>query len=399
MIAPRHAVKVVGTEAICASGQSKNQIYQACLTGHSAVQDSGLAPISNATWENISKDRTQTQSSSHCSIASSYCLRNTLADADWKTEDLANCGFIFSTTTSQIDQWQHSLPFNYMKELSFEQVANATKYQSLGSTLVQLQAEFKISGPSAVIASSCSASLQALNLAALWIQTGRVKKCIVGSTEILSDLTVNGFNSMRLLNKGICKPFDKNRMGINLGEASAFICLEAKDYSTRPAQAFINGVGMSTDAFHPTAPEPQGLGSMRSMQMALDMAKVKAFDVDWFYAHGTGSTANDLAETKAIENLWDRVSPRTDRAIVSSTKSIHGHTLGACGALESVLAIVCLQNNIILPTFNTNEIDPAVNVEIALKPIERKLKVIVKNSLGFGGINASTVIAKDWRFT
>ncbi|MBC7741434.1 MAG: beta-ketoacyl-[acyl-carrier-protein] synthase family protein [Bdellovibrionaceae bacterium] len=394
------AVKAVGSEAFCSSGVNKNEIFEACLLGRSAVNEAGLAPISPAIWKTlrppIQNSTWLENDTSYCSIASSYTLKSALADADWSPKDLIDCGFIFATTTSKIDKWQHSLPFIYMKDLTFEQVTEATRFQSLGATLVQLQNEFGITGPSSVIASSCSASLQALNLATLWIRSGRVKKCIVGSTEILSDLTVNGFTSMRLLAKGVCKPFDKNRQGINLGEASAFICLEAEDYSLRPAHAFINGIGLSTDAFHPTAPQPDGQGSFHSMLQALNSAGLKANQIDWFYAHGTGSAANDLAESKAIHSLF---SNSLKKAVVSSTKSIHGHTLGACGALETVLSIMCLQKNIILPTFNTGEIDPAIPLDIVLKSRETTLNVVLKNSLGFGGINASTVITKNQGFS
>ena len=123
-------------------------------------------------------------------------------------------------------------------------------------------------------------------------------------------------------------------------------------------------------------------------------AGVNPSQIDWFYAHGTGSSANDLAESKAIQSLFNSSGMDSKTAAVSSTKSIHGHTLGACGALESVLSIMSLQKNLILPTFNTKEIDPAIQLDVVLKPREKKLNMILKNSLGFGGINASVILTK-----
>ncbi|MFZ3231629.1 MAG: beta-ketoacyl-[acyl-carrier-protein] synthase family protein [Pseudobdellovibrio sp.] len=384
-------VKIIATEAICASGVNKNQIFEACLTQQSSVLEDGLAPISSTVWADLKLQKAASES--HALLASVHCLRNTLDEAGWSASELSECGFIFATTTSQIDQWQKSLPFCFLKNLSFTEITEAAKYQSLGITLIQLQTEFQIHGPSSVIASSCSASLQALSLAALWIKTGQVKRCIVGSTEILSDLTTNGFNSMRLLTKGICKPFDANRSGINLGEASAFICLEADNVSERKALGYVSGFGLSSDAYHPTSPQPDGKGSLAAMKMALKQAHLSPENIDWFHAHGTGSQANDLAETKAIKSLFKDNDFK--KAAVSSTKSIHGHTLGACGALEVVLALISLDKNLILPTHNTNSIDPTIELDIVLKPREKIISHILKNSLGFGGINATVILSKE----
>lgn len=385
-------VKIVGAEALSASGLNKNEIFESCLYGRSAINEKGLAPISNTNWQFLSDSiKTSETNLSRCLIASTYCLNEAIQNARWNSTDLIDCGFIFSTTTSQIDKWQNLLPLYFMKNLSNEQISEATRFQSLGLTLVELKKYFNIAGPSTVIASSCSASLQALCIASIWIQTGLIKRCIVGTTEILSDLTINGFNSMRLLTKGISKPFDKTRAGINLGEASAFICLEAGNLSDNKALGFLTGFGLSTDAYHPTAPHPDGAGSVRSMTMALQKAGLNPEDIDWIYAHGTGSTANDLAESKAIKSIYKK-DPLKIPA-VTSTKSIHGHTLGACGGLELVIALQCLEKNVMLPTFHTSEIDEQIDLDVVLKPREKKLTHILKNSLGFGGINSSIILS------
>ncbi len=385
-------VKIVGSEAICASGLNKKHIFESCLQQKSFVLENGLAPISQADWAWLrSETGNSSDKISNCLVASAFTLRQALKESGWSATDLKECGFIFATTTSQIDQWQNSLPFCDKQKLSFEEINFATRYQSLGLTLIQLQEEFQILGPSSVVASSCSASLQALALGSLWIQTGKVKRCLVGSTEILSDLTVSGFGSLRLLTKGPCKPFSAGRAGINLGEASAFICLEAANLSEKEGQGYLTGIGLSSDAYHPTSPQPEGEGSARAMKMALDRAGLGFSDIDWLHAHGTGSAANDLAESKAIlsvAGLKKCVTP------VSSTKSIHGHTLGTCGALETIIALTALQQQVIIPTFNTGDIDALIQLNIVQAPLQTSIKHILKNSLGFGGINASIVISK-----
>ncbi len=389
-------VKIVGTSALSASGIHQNEIFESCLSGRSAVNENGLAPISADYWQKLKAEKVpEFFHKSHCTVASHYTIAEAIKNTGWTSNDLQDCGFIFATTTSQIDQWQNSLPRCYMKNLSDAEIIYSAQFQSLGLTLSELREEFKICGPNTVVASSCSASLQALNLATLWIQSGMVKKCLVASTEILSELTVNGFNSMRLLTKGVCKPFDQNRMGINLGEASAVICLEAQDHSERPALAYVRGVGFSSDSYHATAPQPEGTGSYQSMQMALTSAGIVAQDLDWVYAHGTGSPANDNAETTAIKRLYQSSAENISTqniCPISSTKSIHGHTLGACGALETVLAVMCLQHDVLLPTFNTDKIDEKINADIVLQRREKKLNYILKNSLGFGGINSSVIL-------
>jgi len=251
---------------------------------------------------------------------------------------------------------------------------------------------FRIRGPMALTTSSCSASLQALATAFLWIRAKKVRRCIVGTTEIHADLTRVGFGSLRLLSKNICSPFDKNRAGINLGEGSAFLCLE--DAGLRPQTAgwgYLSGAGLSTDAYHATSPHPEGKGSQEAMRMALESAKLDPKKIGWVYAHGTGSPANDLAEAKAISQVFSH------KPWVSSTKSSHGHTLAASGALESVLGLLAMKRNEILPTHNYKETDPQISLRITSEKVAQPLDHFLKNSLGFGGINASVIFSKTAR--
>jgi 3-oxoacyl-[acyl-carrier-protein] synthase-1 len=226
-------------------------------------------------------------------------------------------------------------------------------------------------------------------MATLWIKSGCVRRCIVGATEIQSDLTRVGFGSLRLLAKDTGRPFDKNRLGINLGEAGAFLCLEESSLRTDSAWGFVRGEGFSTDAFHATSPHPEGRGSQIAMTMALQKAGLSASDIDWIYTHGTGSPANDLAEANAITQVF------THNPFVTSTKASHGHTLGASGALESVLGLMALKENKILPTFSFQEPDPKIPLKIQRQTTAQPFQHFLKNSLGFGGINASVIFSKQ----
>lgn len=386
-------VQIAGLGALCANGLSPETIYDSCLKGESSVQSSGLSSLSAESFAQLrqsipEKIEFQSLRQSKSSILSFHSLRQALNDAHWSPEEISKAGFIFATTTGKIDLWEKTL-FDYNKaELKTSEYDQALANQPLGAPFSELSQAFKLNGPKVQISSSCSASLQALAMGFLWVQSGQVEKCIVGSTEIHSDLTRIGFNSLRLLTKDVCKPFDKNRTGINLGEGSAFLCLEKASVNKKTNWGFISGAGLSSDAFHPTAPHSDGRGSQVSMQKALEFAKLPPNDIDWIYAHGTGSPANDLAEAHAIKALFKH-SP-----FVTSTKSIHGHTLGTSGALEAVIGLLSMKNQTILPNAFLTETDPVISLNLPKTAVQKNFSHFLKNSLGFGGINVSLIFSK-----
>lgn len=178
------------------------------------------------------------------------------------------------------------------------------------------------------------------------------------------------------------------RNGINLSEASVFLCLEKPRAG---AYAAINGFGTAGDASHMTAPHPEGDGCRRAMLGALSLAEVSPAEVSWIHAHGTGSRHNDVAEAKAIRKVFSPAPP------VSSTKGVHGHALGASGALESLLVCRALKEQRILPSFGLGEMDPEVALDIPRVAEARDLKYVLKNTLAFGGINTSLLFSRSAR--
>ena len=273
------------------------------------------------------------------------------------------------------------------KEISVREFENVFQHQPLGSLLEALSQILGFRGRSLLISSACTAATQAIAIGCHWIRQGRVKRCFVGGTEILCDLTVQGFKSLQLLSEIPAAPFDKNRTGINLSEGAGFLCLEAEP-GPHPL-AVVSGSGLSTDSYHMTAPHPEGRGSLEAMQGALEMAGLQPSDISWVHAHGTGSQHNDLAEGNAIRQLFHGKMPW-----VSSTKWVHGHALGASGALETILCIEALKNKTILRTAGLKTPDPQIEVPHPSQHLHTNLNHILKNTLGFGGINASLVISK-----
>jgi 3-oxoacyl-(acyl-carrier-protein) synthase len=381
-------LKISGLAAATANGLTKESVFESVLKGASSVDAKGLCSIAESDWEMLQAKTPGLLKSSRCTQLAYHTLTQAIQDAGWTPEQVSESGFLFATTTSQIDVWEKCLPQTPGSLVSPQNIELGVQNQSLGLPLVNLCKEFSIHGPQGLIASSCSASLQALAIALLWIRAKKVRRCIVGATEINSRLTSRGFGSLRLLSTSPCRPFDSARKGINLGEASAFILLEEEDLE--PSRwGYLLGAGLSSDAFHSTSPETHGAGSQRSMQQALDSAGVQASQVDWIYAHGTGSPANDFAEAHAIHTVFP------GQPWVSSTKSIHGHTLAASGVVESVLGLMAMKTNQVLGTASCSNPDSNLPVRTTENSVNQPISFFLKNSLGFGGINASVVFSSS----
>lgn len=245
----------------------------------------------------------------------------------------------------------------------------------------------------ATISTACSSSANALILGARLIQQGVVKRAICGGCDAMSRFTVNGFLSLKNVDKHPCRPFDQNRMGLNLGEGAGYLLLEKEtDAIARGAEilAYFSGYANSNDAYHPTAPSPDGAGAERTMAQALAKAGLTPDDIDYINAHGTATTNNDAAEGKAIERLFGKRTPR-----FSSTKAFTGHTLAAAGSIEAVFSIWALQHGAVFP--NLNFMTPME--ELTIRPVTQfqeglHIRHVLSNSFGFGGNNVSLVFSK-----
>jgi 3-oxoacyl-[acyl-carrier-protein] synthase-1 len=363
-----------------------DELWEACLEGRSGVGASGLGQLPKDKYEILFQKTPPALKESRAGVLAFSAANQALNHAGWTSLGMKT-GFIFATTTGQIDRWDKTLALYDSGEFPLEKIKQALRYQPLGTLALEIAREFDIQGPQILLTPACSASTQALGLARLWIQSGEVDRVLVGATEILSDLTVEGFKSLRLLASETCRPFDAKRNGINLSEAGVFLCVESHSPRTK---GIISGVGFSSDAFHMTAPSPEGEGLSRAIGEALTSAKIKAQEVDWVHAHGTGSQANDLSESSALHFHLGN-----SKAKISSTKAIHGHALAACGGIESILCLEALQRQTILQTFNCATPDPRLKIAVNLKNEKRPLNHILKTSSGFGGNNCALVLTRS----
>jgi 3-oxoacyl-[acyl-carrier-protein] synthase I len=239
-------------------------------------------------------------------------------------------------------------------------------------------------GPAVSVSSACSSGAKVFGSARRMLETGLIDVAIVGGVDTLCLTTLYGFNSLELLSSGPCRPFDVNRNGISIGEAAAFALVE-RDFSDAPRDAIrLLGIGESSDAYHMSSPHPEGLGARLAMQQALASAGLETSDIDYVNLHGTATPSNDAAESRALTQLFDRVP-------CSSTKGATGHTLGAAGALEAVIAALALRHQMMPAGINTTVADPALGLDYVLSTRDAPLRAVLSNSFGFGGTNCSLV--------
>ncbi len=246
----------------------------------------------------------------------------------------------------------------------------------------------------ATISTACSSSSNSLLLGARMIKQGIVKRAVCGGGDALSRFTLNGFYSLKNVDKQLCKPFDQNRGGLNLGEAAGFCLLESESAAKeRGAKilAVLSGYANTNDAYHPTAPSPNGDGARNTMQQALDMASLQPGDIGYINAHGTATLNNDLAEGKAIQNLFGDQAPP-----FSSTKPFTGHTLAAAGVVEAIFSIWAMEENMVLPNLNFKTQMEEISIRPATSLIpDAPIDHVLSNSFGFGGSNVSLVFSRS----
>jgi len=243
-----------------------------------------------------------------------------------------------------------------------------------------------LSGPSATISTACSSSAKVFASAQRLIDAGFADAAVVGGVDSLCLMTLYGFQSLGLLSREPSRPCDEARDGISIGEAAGFALLE-RSAAGRPGVGLI-GYGESSDAYHMSAPHPEGAGAIAAMRDALARAQIGPGEVDYVNMHGTGTPANDRTEDMALHRVFGGA------VTCSSTKGWTGHTLGAAGIVEAVISLLCLQEGFVPGNLNVRKVDPALKSRIAVANEERKLRHVVSNSFGFGGNNCSLVFGR-----
>ncbi|MHB8337980.1 MAG: beta-ketoacyl-ACP synthase II [Ignavibacteriaceae bacterium] len=266
----------------------------------------------------------------------------------------------------------------------------------------QISIKFGLKGPNYATTSACATASHAISDAFILIQRGSADLMICGGSEAaITEMGVGGFNAMKALSRWndryleASRPFDKDRNGFVMGEGAGTLILEELEHAlSRGAKIYaeIAGIGLTGDAFHITAPAPGGEGAVRAMKEAIRDAGVLTEDVDYINAHGTSTPYNDVYETNAIKTVFGE---HAYKMIVTSTKSMTGHLLGAAGGIEAVATILALKNNLIPPTINLTNPDPECDLNYSPnKATLKEIRCAISNTFGFGGHNASILFKK-----
>jgi 3-oxoacyl-(acyl-carrier-protein) synthase len=273
--------------------------------------------------------------------------------------------------------------------------ATEAVYQTPAVVTEALARDLGALGPRSTVMNACSSSLLALGQAYERLAGGALDIALAGGAEGLCRTTYAGFASLKAMDPSPCRPFSRDRAGLNLGEASAQFILEPLAQALgRGATIYaeVLGYGASLDAHHPTAPHPEGDGAARAMEMALGMARLDPGEVDLVSAHGTATPANDGAETAAIRRALGAAAARVS---VTSSKSQFGHTLGAAGAVGAAVAVLALRDQVVSPTLRLEDPDPACDLDCTpLQPRERRLRAALVNAFAFGGNNVCLALRR-----
>jgi 3-oxoacyl-(acyl-carrier-protein) synthase len=328
---------------------------------------------------------------SRTALLSMAAAKEALDDAAIENISSLRIGFISANSVGGMDKSEDFFA-EFLTDNSKGKLRNVINHEC-GAVTELVADRLGIKNYITTISTACSSSANAIFLAARLIKQNMLDVVIAGGTDSLTKFTLNGFNTLMILDQQFCKPFDENRKGLNLGEGAGYVVLVSEKVATslkKAAYCTLSGYANANDAYHQTASSPDGTGSFLAMTGALEKSGLKTSDIDYINLHGTGTQNNDIAEGTAIKRLFVNHFPK-----MSSTKSFTGHTLGACGGLEAVFSALAIRHGIIYPNLRLE----TPMVDLPFVP-ERKLlknvpvKNVMSNSFGFGGNCSSLIFSK-----
>ena len=245
-----------------------------------------------------------------------------------------------------------------------------------------------LEGPAVAVSCACASSAKAFGSARRMLEAGLIDAALVGGVDSLCLTTLYGFHSLQLSSPAPCRPFDVARDGISIGEGAALALLERAPDDLDGDSVLLLGVGESSDAYHMSAPHPEGLGARRAMRAALASALLDPGDIEYINLHGTGTPSNDRSESHAVTSVFGPTTP------CSSTKGATGHTLGAAGALEAVISALAVKNGFMPGGVHTSTIDPTLTALYIRDNRRASIMRVMSNSFGFGGTNCSLILGR-----
>ena len=300
-------------------------------------------------------------------------------------------GFISANSVGGMDKTEDFIKF-FLEDRSKGKLHDVVNHDCGASSEI-VAAKLGIKDVVSTISTACSSSANAIMYASRLIQNGVLDWAIAGGTDALSRFTLNGFNSLMILDKEFCRPFDDSRKGLNLGEGAGYIVLASEEvvkFLGLNPKLILSGYANANDAFHQTASSADGVGNFMAMDGALRKANLRPEEIDYINLHGTGTSNNDSSEGKAIERLFLSKIP-----LVSSTKSFTGHTLGGCGGIEAVYSCLAIEEETIFANLRFQHKMQDLNITPVTNTIRNKpIQHVLSNSFGFGGNCSSLIFSK-----
>jgi len=328
---------------------------------------------------------------SRTALLSAVAAKEALADAGIPDFKAWRTGFVSANSVGGMDK-SEEFYLDFFADNNKGKLRNIFDHEC-GSMTELVADNLGISDFMSTVSTACSSSANAIFYGARLIKNNILDIVIAGGTDSLTKFTFNGFNTLMILDKEFCKPFDENREGLNLGEGAGYVVLISDKVAAilnKQPYCKLAGYHNSNDAYHQTASSPEGKGSYLAMQGALKKSGLQTTDIDYINLHGTGTPNNDSAEGTAIKNLFGQDFPP-----MSSTKSYTGHTLGASGGIEAVYSVLAIKNRIIYPNlrFKTRMDELPFEPETELLT-DQDIKHVMSNSFGFGGNCTSLIFSR-----
>ena len=399
-------VAVTGIGVIAAPGSTRSAFWDSLRDGRSAIRPMTLVPEGSLRFSNAAEVRdfrvTDYMDEKEADLLDRFAQFALIAAREAVTESRlaitpgfgSRMAVVTGTSTGGQTSEDHEFHSLYAKGASRIHPLTILRTMANAGTS-RIAREYGITGPSYTVSTACASASHAIGQAFWMVRNGLVDAAIAGGSEAPFSLGfLKAWEAMRIVASDTCRPFSRDRKGLILGEGAAMLVLEPWEHAqARGAKIWgeIAGFGMSSDAHHLT--QPLAEGAARAMRAALEDAGVSPTAIGYINAHGTGTQANDATEARAIREVF---GAQTDRLAVSSTKSIHGHALGAAGALEAVATLMALDQSLISPTANFTEADPDCALDVVVNTARAvTIEWALSNSFAFGGLNAVLAFRKS----
>ena len=408
-------VYITGIGIICAIGNNAEETLQSLLAGKSGIGGITLFPTMHAGTIPMAEVKMSTEALledaghkgsrnfTRTSLLGMKAAKEALDSAGIDNINQYKTGLISATTVGGMDRSEKFFA-SFLADPKKGRLSDVANHDC-GDSTERIAHHLGITGFVTTISTACSSSVNALMFGSNLIKTGQLDRVIVGGNDSVTKFTLNGFNTLMILDKTGCHPFDENRAGLTLGEGAAFLVLESEEVVRKEQKtilAEVAGYGNANDAYHQTASSPEGTGAFLAMSKAISMSGLKPEDIDYINVHGTGTENNDLSEGVAMERIFGEHVPP-----FSSTKGFTGHTLGAAGAVEAVISVLTLQHKVIFPNLNFK----TPMKELHIRPVTELTRLgthhdasprhdaaplhVLSNSFGFGGNNSAVVLSKS----